>query len=155
MDHGLTIPPNMNKAEWETIVNKNIEVATHVEPTHAMRTSAHEIEILTKFFSGRVPTFLRVGEKGKSDSVRVRLEERKIYFKWDSLMIFIERVFSNKDVDSVRYFIDDKQNCEYYRQGRGHRDWWRYTYAISFDKLDEYDVESWLVSGGVQKEEEE
>jgi hypothetical protein len=146
-DYGVPAPPTMKRIDWENIVRRNIEDATIVQPTQALRTSALEYEILTAFFSIHVPTFMRIGEKGNDDAVRVRVDEQRVYFKWKNLSRFIMRSFSGAEIMLMRKFVDDKKNCNYQQQEPGFRDWWRFTYSISFDKLDEEDMEKWLAAG--------
>jgi hypothetical protein len=147
-NYGVPMPLVNKQVEWEQFISKQMETATEVEPTLAMRTNAFEYEMLTAFFSINVPTFMRVGSKGGDDVLRVNTDERKIYFKWKHLMRFITRSFNSADVAPMRKFVDDRKNCDYRGQelGSGARDWWRYTYSISFDKLDTEDIEKWLSS---------
>jgi hypothetical protein len=143
-EYGVTIPLPKSRVEWNNYLNKNIETATKVPPTLALRTNAAEIEILTLFFGNRISNFMRIGEK-EDDGVRVRIEERKIYFKWAKLARFLANSYNSKDEMSMRRFVD--KNCDYHVQGPGYRDWWRCTYSIKFDQFSEEDLEKWFAEG--------
>jgi hypothetical protein len=148
MDHGLPIPLVENQKAWEKIVNKNLESATLVEPSHIMRTNAAELDLLMKFFGSRIKTFLRQGEK-EDDQVRVRPEERRIYFKEQRIIEWCR--WERLDVDRMVSFIHN--NCEHHHQGRGNiRKWWRFTYSISYDMIDEDKLEEWFNEENGDKE---
>jgi hypothetical protein len=134
-------PPEMKREEWQKLVTKNIENATLVEPPPIMRANAAEIEMITEWLSIRVPAFMRVGEKGKDDEVRVRIEERRIYFNHSRLMSFCRR-FSKDMEERVRLYVATK--CEHHTQGPGIRDWWRSKHSISFDVIDEEKIDRWF-----------
>jgi hypothetical protein len=132
----------MKKDEWINLLNRNLENATIVEPTRIMRTNAAEIDFMTTWFSIFVPTYMRVGSKGTEDAVRVKVEERRIYFKDYKLMRFCAQ--NSFDDKAMRRFID--ANCQY-NDRTTHREWWRCTYSISFDIFDEEEIERWMEAG--------
>jgi hypothetical protein len=150
LEYGADFPAWISKTEWDGIIRRNLETAVLVEPSPAMRTNAFELEILTSFFSIHIPSYMRVGEKS-GDAVRVREEERRIYFKWQTLARFIMRSFSSGDVAPMRKFVDDKRNCDYHTQGPNFRGWFRCAYSVSFDKFDAEDLGKWF--GTIQEEE--
>ena len=142
LEERIAIPAARKKEEHINWINMQMESATVVEPTNIMRTNAAEIEMISSWFSRVVPPWVKRGvNEDKKDRVRVKEEERRIYFKWElGLMEWLRRMYSDREVKTMRTFVD--RNCEFHLEGRGH--WWRYTYSISFDKFDEEDVERWL-----------
>jgi hypothetical protein len=142
LEYNATIPAAaMKRADWENFLNKSLETATRVKPTHVIRSNADELDILMQFFKVYIPTFLRIGEK-EDDKVRIKVDEKRVYFKEQRLLDWCRQT-SWKLVSSMRLFIDNK--CEHHGQGPGgFRGWWRSTYSISFDLLDEDVVEKWL-----------
>jgi hypothetical protein len=143
MDHGILPPASRPKVDWEKMVMLGIESAPRIPPSHIMRTNAAEFEFLSQWLSITVPTFMRVGEKGKEDTVRVKMEEKRIYFKPKKLMRFCRQQSFNET--AMRSFIDHK--CQSHKEdGVGIREWYRWTYSISFDMIDEDDLETWLAA---------
>jgi hypothetical protein len=143
MDHGITPPMPRKKEEWDKMVMHSFDVAPRIPPSQIMRTNAAEFEFLSQWLSILVPNFMRAGEKGKEDIVRVKVEEKRIYFKPKKLMRYCRQLSFNED--SMRSFIDNK--CQYHKDdGVGIREWWRYTYSISFDMIDVDDLETWLAA---------
>jgi hypothetical protein len=142
LDYGVIPPQNIKQKEWTDLVTKGIANGTEVEPSHIMRTNAAEIELLTKWLSVHIPTFMRQGEK-ETDSARIRVEEKRIYFKWLKLQ-GSWAISNDLSRDRMRNFVESK--CDCHQEGRGLRGWWRYTYSISFDMFDEDIIEQWLAA---------
>jgi len=155
---GAPFPHSLKREEWENVVRRAIDNATVVEPPTLMRTHAQEIEILTTWFGIYVPgcvrrvgvPYLNGGAGRLDDAIRVRIEERRFYFKWQRLSHFCLRSYSGKEAMMMRTFVNNK--CEEHRQGPGIRDWYRHTYSIGFDVFDDDVVNRWL---NPDKEEEE
>jgi hypothetical protein len=137
--HGLPIPPRLKNDEWDKFMNKAMDEATHVEPTRIMRTNAFEIDFLTKWLEILVPSYMRVGSKENEDTIRVKVEEKRIFFKDYKLMRYCNQC--NFDDKVMRTFID--ANCQYHDR-KTYRDWWRCTYSVSFDMFDEEIIEKWM-----------
>jgi hypothetical protein len=142
LDYGIIPPQNIKQNGWTDLVTKGIANGTEVEPSHIMRTNAAEIELLTKWLSVHIPTFMRQGER-VLDSARVRVEERKIYFKWLKLQTSWA-IPNDLTRERMRTFVETK--CENHKEGRGLRGWWRYTHSIPFDMFDEEIIEQWLAA---------
>jgi hypothetical protein len=135
------MPTNLKQATHVNWINSLMDTATVVEPTHIMRANANELELLTSYFARYVPIWIRRGvPDDKSDAIRVKEEERRIYFKWEKLAEYLRRAYKDSDVKSMRKFIDAKG--QYHLSDRGH--WWRCTWSLSFDIFDEDDVSRWL-----------
>jgi hypothetical protein len=142
MDHSITPPMPRKKEEWDRMVMHCFDVAPRIPPSQIMRTNAAEIEFLSQWLSILVPNFMRVGEKS-DDIARVNTEEKRIYFKPKKLMRYCRQLNFNEDL--IRSFIDNK--CQYHKEdGVGIRDWFRWTYSISFDMIDRDDLELWLTA---------
>jgi hypothetical protein len=140
-EYSVPVPHRQKPDEWIDLINRSIEAATRVQPSHAIRSHASQLDMLMMFFSVHIPNFLRYGER-TDDQARVRIEERRVYFKEKKIMTWAKREGGVKYETDMRRFIDSK--CDYQKQeGTGGR-WWRYTYSISFDALDEDEVEKWL-----------
>jgi hypothetical protein len=75
----------------------------------------------------------------RKDSVRVKEEESRIYFKTDKLFEWMRRSYKESDVKAMRVFLADK-GTEH--KGGGH--WWRYTTSVQFDVFEEEVLERWL-----------
>ena len=141
LEEQVPIPLSRKKDEHIHWINVQMSAATRVEPTSIMRTNAAEIEMISAWFGRVVPPWIKRGmSDDKSDKIRVKEDERRIYFKWDRLVDFIRRVYSDRDVKAMRTYVDNQ--CEQHSEGRGH--WWRFTYSISFDRFDEEEVSRWL-----------
>jgi hypothetical protein len=83
-----------------------------------------------------------MGEKS-DDRVRVRIEEKRVYFKEKRLLEYCRMLPGGGSLEtSMRWFINSKG--EYHEQGPGHRDWWRSTYSITFDMFEESERERWF-----------
>jgi hypothetical protein len=141
LEYGFPFPPDMKKVEWENLIRRNIENATRVEPTEALRTGALEIEILTRWLELYVPNYLRRGDTDEDD-VRVKKDERRVYFKWKALARHCTNSLTNTETEKIRSFITDESNCKYHDRKDG-REWYRCRYSISFDKIDEEVIEKW------------
>jgi hypothetical protein len=146
-DYGVVPPHTMKKEEWENIINKNIENATHVEPSQLMRTDAYEVGLLRRWLSIRVPTFMRIGEQAE-DRIRVKVDERRVYMKWfgdGGLGDYCRSPQCNaSDYEKMTQFFEAK--CVHHKQeiGNGIAGWWRGSYSISLDVFDEETIEKWL-----------
>jgi hypothetical protein len=143
LEYGVSFPNSMKKEEWENLIRRATENATVVEPSHIMRTNANELEILSEWFGRHVPVSIRQPWNDKTDGVRVKEIERRIYFKWERLSEWMRRSFKESDVKTMRIFLEI--NGEEHKAG-GH--WWRYTISISFDLFDEEVVNQWLDKSG-------
>jgi hypothetical protein len=139
--YGLSPPPRMKNDEWDRYLKRSMEDATRVLPTRIMRTNAAEIDFMTTWLTTLIPGYMRVGSKGMEDAIRVKVEERRIYFKDYKLMRFC--AMCNFDDKGMRRFID--ANCQY-NDRKTHREWWRCTYSISFDMFDEEIIEKWMAA---------
>jgi hypothetical protein len=135
------IPPLMKHVDHIAFVNRAMENATVVDSMKIQRVDASELELLTGWFGRKVPPWIKRGTSNdKTDEVRVKVEERRIYFKWVPLAEFLRQRYSHRDVMAVRTYIG--KVGEEHREGRGH--WWRYTYSVNFELFDEEEVEKWL-----------
>jgi hypothetical protein len=152
-DHGISAPPSMKKPEWETIVRRNLENATHVPPSRVIRTNADELDLLARYFGAYLPSYMRVGEK-EDDKVRIRDTERRIYFKEQRLLDFCRGLPGGGNLAlSMRWFIHNK--CEYHQQGPGHRGWWRSTYSAQYEMFGEEELGKWFNTGNPTQDMEE
>jgi hypothetical protein len=147
LEHGVSLTKSMKKDEWINLLNKNLENATIVEPTRIMRTNAAEIDFMTTWLSIHVPAYMRVGSKGTEDTIRVKVEEGRIYFKDYKLMRFCAQC--SFDDKAMRRFID--ANCQY-NDRTTHREWWRSTYSIALTMFDEEIVEKWMSDAGADND---
>jgi hypothetical protein len=157
---GLPFPDMMKQPDWDKIVRAAIETATMVEPPIIMRSNINEIETLTQWFSLHIPNEVRRrgqeyldgkgrAEEDKTDVMRVRVSEEKIYFKWEKLRWWCTRQnLSSRDVDKLRSFISDKGEYHGREGGEGGiRGWFRCTHSITFKLLDEENINKWLNPG--------
>jgi hypothetical protein len=153
-DSGSTVPFSIKQLDWEFVVRKGLEEATHVPPSRVIRTNADELDILTKFFNAYLPNYMRVGEK-EDDKVRIRQNDRRIYFKEQRLLDWCRMTPGyNGHTNAMRWFIHNK--CEHHEQGPGgFRGWWRGTYSVLYDILEVEDVEKWLNMGTQSADEED
>jgi hypothetical protein len=140
-EYSVPVPHRKKPDEWIDLINKSIEAATRVPPSHAIRSHASQLDLLIALFNIQVPNFLRYGERPE-DMARVKIEERRVYFKDKTIMMWARRDGGMKFETEMRKFIDSK--CEYHDKKTTLGRWWRCTYSISFDLLDEDVVEKWL-----------
>lgn len=140
LEYGAPLPPKMKNDDYEIFMRRMFENMTVVQPTSVMRTNAAEIALLTRWFYTRIPMFMRVGEKGNDDPVRVKVRERQIYFKEWALELFLSSL-NRPDADAIRTFVENK--CEYHGKDDGGH-WWRCTYSIPLDTFNEEVVNKWL-----------
>jgi hypothetical protein len=161
LSYGIPLSPIMKKNDWQNLLSKNIEEATIVEPTEIMRTDAVEIELLQQWFSRHVINLVRSlgqtylnGGGNNDDAVRVRVQEKKFYFKWIPLQRVIRNSFGEKDAERLRRYLDSQ--CEYHdkRVGSGARGWYRCTWSIGFDRFDEHTLNRWLDPDSIDREED-
>ena len=142
LENGVKFPLNFTKsAEWDKLITKAMENATIVEPLSIQRTNVNEIELLSTWFSRVIPPWVKKGVvDDKTDYIRIKEVERRIYFKWERLADFLRRIYNERDAERMRIFVANQ--CEEHKEGRGH--WWRHTWSISFDKFDEEAISRWL-----------
>jgi hypothetical protein len=148
MEHSLSFPNSMKRDEWENIVRKNIDEATRVEPSVLLKTNVEEWESLEKFISGQVKTGVRTrGDEylnGKwGDYVRVKVNEGKFYFKWESLSLFCGRnlQFNHVRINDLRLFLHNKGEFIPRNKMKG---WFRSTWSMRFSQFDPDKVNMWL-----------
>ena len=119
-----------------------------------MMSDAAETEILTIWFSIRIPSWIRQGDNDHEDSVRIRWDERMVYYKWKGCHTWMRMShYGGRDVEMIRLFQESK--LQYHEQGPGIRAWFRRTYSISLDLLDEGVVEKWMLLHKGDKQEDE
>jgi hypothetical protein len=150
LDYGVVPPQTGKRNEWESLVNRNIENATSVQPSPIMQSNSYEIMLLRRWLTVRIPTFMRQGEKD-IDRARLDVNQARIYFKWfgdGGLGDFCRSSQCNPgDYEKMTRYLD--ADCEHHKQeiGNGIRGWWRGTYSIALNKFDEDTVEHWLNAG--------
>jgi hypothetical protein len=148
-EYSVPVPHRKKPDEWIDLVNRSLETATRVQPSHAIRSHASHFDMLMVFLNVHIPNFLRYGEK-PDDMARARIDERRVYFKDHRLLTWAKRDGGVKYEIEMRRFIHDK--CDYHDKKTSGGRWWRCTYSISFDMLDEDAVEKWL---SIAKEEDD
>lgn len=151
MDHGVSFPFSMSRNDWETVVRKNIEEATIVEPSEILKTSVSELETLELYLGTQIPNMVRRlgdeylsgGGDNDGDPVRVREKETRIYFKWKWLKLYCEkRNMGDRNIDKMRMFIDSKAMYHGKTESRGR--WFRCVYSVDFDLFNEDIVAKWM-----------
>ena len=143
LEERVHVPFPRKKDDHINWINTQIDSATVVEPQHIMRSNAGELELLAEWFGRHIPIWLKGVSNDKTDVLRVKEGERKIYFKWERLSEWLRRACKDSDVKAMRWFLYN--NCEEHTEGRGH--WWRHTISISYDMFDEDQVRRWLEEG--------
>jgi hypothetical protein len=154
---GLPFPNMMKQADWDTVVRNGIEGATLIEPPEVMRTSANELEMLEQWLGAHIISAVRTrGQaylEGKEDThpsakmdvIRVRVQEQRIYFKWEACKFWALRTYSRHEAEQMRKFV--AENCTYHaKEGGlgGIRGWWRCTHSIAFDVFKSEIIGKWL-----------
>jgi len=140
LEQRIHIPATRKQNDHIAWINGLLDTATEVEPKYIMRTNAAELEVLHEYFGRHVPIWVRRGQPDdRKDSVRVKEEESRIYFKTDKLFEWMRRSYKESDVKAMRVFLADK-GTEH--KGGGH--WWRYTTSVQFDVFEEEVLERWL-----------
>jgi hypothetical protein len=148
MEYGHPFPDWFKRFEWDEVLRRNIESAVMVEPFVLFKTSIDQLEMLTQFFGRHIPHMVRAkgaeyltGECG--DVVRVRLEEGRIYFKWEKMKFWCERVLGSvrKDVEGMRLYLENHGRYNSRTEGRG---WYRSTISVPISLFEEGLLEEWL-----------
>jgi hypothetical protein len=146
--HGLKPPLSTQRRDFEEMIGKLYDTAiTRNELLPFLQTDAGYIENLTTFFDARIPQMVRAkGQEfldGKvGDSVRVKIDEQRVYFKWKLMAIFMKRVFymKEKDEEMLKIFIGKKGG---YQGGTGVGGWFRNTYWMPLDLFEE-SIKGWF-----------
>jgi hypothetical protein len=151
IDVGAPWPDKMKGDEWDRIIRIAVEDAQIVRPSEIMRTNADEYETLEKWLGIHIPNNVRRlgllylnGRGDKSDAVRIKVDERRIYIKFDKLKQWCFQTRTEKLAERVRNFVDREFTHHVQELGSGMRDWYRGTWSISFDKFDEAIIDRWL-----------
>jgi hypothetical protein len=135
------IPPLMKNEEHRAFVNRAMENATVVGAMALQRVNAPELEKLAGWFARRVPAWIKRGEPDdKTDVVRVKVEEQRIYFKWVPLSDHLRQRYGDREVKALRAYLGEVS--QEHREGRGH--WWRYTYSVQFGLFEPEELQRWL-----------
>jgi hypothetical protein len=96
---------------------------------------------LAGWFARRVPAWIKRGEPDdKTDVVRVKVEEQRIYFKWVPLSDHLRQRYGDREVKALRAYLGEVS--QEHREGRGH--WWRYTYSVQFGLFEPEELQRWL-----------
>jgi hypothetical protein len=118
------------------------------KPLPFLQTDADHIETLISYFDFTIPSMVRSkGQKfldGKfGDWVRLKLDLRRICFKWQMLKLHCQRRlnFREKELEALKMFISKKGG---YQGEQGARDWWRWTYWVPMDIFDGATLKKWL-----------
>jgi hypothetical protein len=145
--YGAPAPFTRKREEWERLVNKNIEEAAIVEPPEVFKTDAKELRMLEEWLAIHIISEVRAkgaeflsGEYG--ESVRVRENEKRIYFKSKRLFTAVRLRRGQKEEEEITRFVGNK--CMEHKPGPGARLWYRYTYSIGFDQFDEEVLHKWF-----------
>jgi hypothetical protein len=153
----VSFPDAMKKNEWERIVQNSLENATKVEPPSILQKNINEIEMLQSYFSIHIPSMVRAkGDeflRGKiGDFVRVRQDEKEIYFKWQSCAIFCRKMFtSDRKIEDLRMFLAEKGREHDRNDTKGR--WYRSSISVPYEIFDPLIVEHWLHPDEEQKDE--
>jgi hypothetical protein len=147
IEYRAHIPHLVPQREWTERVEQLLEDATVVEAPDIMRSHSDELEVLESYFDMHVPGDVRRygqefldGKKG--DYVRVKIEERMFYFKWQKVLEFCRRIsYRQADIFKLRAFIYDKGHVHSRTELR---DWYRSTMSVSWDLFDEARVDQWV-----------
>lgn len=159
LDHEYEPPQTeKNTHKFEEMVVRLFAARTrHEDPLPFRQTDAGHIENLAQFFDPRIRPWLRQrGEeflKGKvGDNVRLKLDDGRIYFKWQVLKQFYVRILNarQKDIEAIEMFITKKGG---YQGEQGTRGWYRNTYWVQFDLFNKEWQERWLREE-IEEEEE-
>jgi hypothetical protein len=140
--HGLKPPLSTERRVFEEMIGRLYDAAiTRNELLPFLQTDAGHIETLTTYFDVNIPNMFRAkGQEflnGKvGDPVRVKLDERRVYFKWKSMGSFMKRVFhmKEKDVEMLKIFIGKKGG---YQGETGVGGWFRNTYWMPLGLFEE------------------
>ena len=145
--YAVTLADGMKKLEWERIVQVGIENATVVETPSILQKDANEIEMLQQFFSIHIPNMVRSkgdqflrGQTG--DIVRVRQDEKEIYFKWSSCAFFCRKtMLGERQIDKLRMFLGERGRQHDRTDSKG--GWYRSSMSVPFELFDPLIIEHW------------
>jgi hypothetical protein len=160
VEYGADFPDKMKQPDWDVLVRKALEEANYIEPIDILRTNAHEVGLIQRYFGMHIPNMVRrlgdaylAGGGEPRDQVRMKIAERRVYAKWDGIEVFCRRSFNMgvKELQLLKLFIADKGQWHSRTEGKG---WYRSTFSLSLDLFDPETVEVWLNGGEVKPEEE-
>jgi hypothetical protein len=156
LENGKPFPDRIKQTEWDEVVRRNIDSAVVMEPSVLFKTCIDQLEMLEAFFGRHIPHMVRArGEEylaGRvGEAVRVRLEEGRIYFKWEKMKWWCERVLhsSKKDIDGLRVYVEDNGKFHSRTEGKG---WFRSTHSTPINLFEEGILEGWLRPGEIKEE---
>jgi len=147
LEYSSSFPDMMSQANWDKIVRSSLENATYVDPPDVVKTDAKELRMMEEFLGLHIMGGVRrnFGEfmTGKwGDPVRIREDEKRIYFKHKKLLTRIRLMRGAREEEMMTSYIANK--CMEHRQGPGIRDWFRYSYSISWDVFDDDVLTRWF-----------
>jgi hypothetical protein len=148
-DHGLKPPNSTERYKFENMICRLYDTAIKYEKTLPfLETDAGIVENLVFFLDMHIPTLFRAKGmefmKGKiGDTVRVRDDYGRVYFKWKPMKRFWLRNLSAREaeVEMLKMFITERGG--YQGEGEG-RDWFRCSYWLPLDLFDEETKTRWF-----------
>jgi hypothetical protein len=160
LENGYPFPDSMPVKKWDTVVRAKLAEAEIVEPPELLKTNYGNIGILERWLDRRVPNV--VGRKGDeylngkvgcaTNVTRMRLKERRIYFKWKHLSEYLSKAYGWNSGQMMQYEMFISQNALYHNKLCSLGQWYRCTHSVSFDLFNELTIERWLAGGEVEEE---
>jgi hypothetical protein len=139
----------MKQPEFEQWRNGLLEDVIIVENApRILEAHAAIFETLTLYFSIHVPLLVR--QKGEEylqgrcgDNVRVNLHTRRLCFKWPKLVRWCLRIqLPERQIEELRLYLAKEGVYLNEKEGRG--GWWRCTWGVRMDVVDEFILNQWL-----------
>jgi hypothetical protein len=144
-------PPRFKRGEYDYFLEKLLDEAIKIEGTLPfMRTDAGRIDALAQYFIRHIPNMVRArgneflaGKGERWDSVRVKWDQQRIYFKWGGMGFFCQNSLnmSKDEMEELKIFITKKGG---YQDEHTGREWFRCTYWIRMDIFDAVTLERWF-----------
>jgi hypothetical protein len=156
LENDKPFPDKIKQPDWDEVVRRNVDAAVMVEPSVLFKTNVDQLEMLKAFFGRHIPHMVRArGEEflaGRcGEVVRVKLEEGRIYFKWEKMKYWCERVLGSfrKEIEEMKVFLENNSKFHGRTEGKG---WYRSTQSLHINLFEEEILEEWLRPGEAKEE---
>ena len=139
MEHRVSFPPLLKRTEWMELITRNLEDAVEVEPGELYQEGGDQLGQLKQYVDFEIRSKVKAfGDEylnGKmGEIVRVRIKERRIYFKWYALKTWMTRQSSGwKEIEKMRAWLNKNGIQNPRDQGR---EWFRSSFSVSLTVWD-------------------
>jgi hypothetical protein len=149
LEYMVPFPDMFKRQEWDELIRRNLEGAAVVDAPALYASGINQLTMLETYLGMWIPMKVRAegdaflnGKGQKEDAVRMKIEEKRIYFKWKKLAAWCVRWgMLGRDMEKMKIWVND--NTEYHDR-ESLRDWYRSSYSVRFEQLDPVALDKWL-----------